>query len=163
FAATEFDVAREIVAMTDGRGVDAVLVAAQSSSNEPIMLASEIARDKGLIVVIGAIPMDLPRQIFYEKELDLRLSRSYGPGRYDEMYESYGLDYPYAYVRWTERRNMAAFIEALATRQIAVEPLVSRKLPLEQATPAYSLIKNDPTVLSVVFEYPQRTAPSFPE
>lgn len=162
FATGELDAAREITSATDGRGVDAVLVAAQSSSNQPIILASEIARDKGRIVVIGAVPMDLPRQIFYEKELDLRLSRSYGPGRYDEMYENYGLDYPYAYVRWTERRNMAAFVDGLARRQVVVGPLMSRALPLEQATQAYSFIKNDSSILSVVFEYEQRAPARFP-
>lgn len=154
--AWELDVAREITSLTDGRGVDAVIVAAQSSSNDPIMLASEMARDKGRVVVIGAVPMDLPRQVFYEKELDLRLSRSYGPGRYDELYERYGFDYPYAYVRWTERRNIAAFLEAIAQKQVLIGPLISRRMELERAPEAYNLVKSDPSVLSVLFEYPHR-------
>ncbi len=148
FLGSELDVAAEIASLTNGRGVDAVIVAAQSTNNDPIMLASKVARDKGRVVVIGAVPMDLPRQPFYEKELDLRLSRSYGPGRYDELYERYGVDYPYAYVRWTERRNIAAFLVAVAQKQVLIEPLICRKMELERAPEAYGFVKSDPGVLS---------------
>jgi polar amino acid transport system substrate-binding protein len=155
FLSQELDAGSEIVSLTKNRGVDAVLISAQSSSNEPILLASEVARDKGRIVVIGAIPMDLPRQSFYEKELDLRLSRSSGPGRYDELYERYGFDYPYSYVRWTERRNIEAFLHAVAQKQVLIGPLISHTMRLEQAPEAYNLVKSEPGVLSVLFEYCQ--------
>jgi len=156
FLSGDSDVAREISRLNDGRGVDSVIVAAHSSSNDPVVLAADLARDKGKVVVIGAVPMNLPRQPFYEKELDLRLSRSYGPGRYDELYERYGIDYPYAYVRWTERRNLAAFLDAIARDQVQVGPLISRRMEVGRAAEAYELVKNDSSVLSVVFEYSHR-------
>jgi predicted dehydrogenase/threonine dehydrogenase-like Zn-dependent dehydrogenase len=162
FASNEVDVLRELTSLTEGRGMDAVIVAAHSSSSEPVKLAADLARDKGRIVVVGAVPMDLPRQPFYEKELDLRLSRSYGPGRYDEVYEKYGVDYPYAYVRWTERRNIRAFLEAVGQGQVSVSPLISHRMPLGDAQQAYELIKNDRSVVSVLFEYTQESPHNLP-
>ncbi len=150
----QLDVAREVLAFTGGKGVDVVLLAAQSSSNEPVRLAGEIARDRGRIVVLGAFPMDLPRQPFYEKELELRLSRSYGPGRYDELYERHGIDYPYGYVRWTEKRNMEAFLDLLVSGQVRVGPLITHRKPLREAPEAYRLLRS-PTepLVAVLFQY----------
>ena len=104
-------------AFTSGHGFDAVLITADTASNGPVELAGEIARNRGVIVAVGAVGMNIPRKIFYEKELDFRLSRSYGPGRYDPEYEEKGHDYPYEYVRWTEQRNIEAFVELLTQKR----------------------------------------------
>ena len=157
------DVAREVMAATAGRGVDCVLLTAQTSSNEPVVLAGEIARDKGRVVVLGAFPIDLPRSSFYEKELELRLSRSYGPGRYDEVYERHGIDYPYGYVRWTEKRNMAAFLEMVSAGQVDVNRLITHRRPLAEAADAYRLLKEGKeTVIAIVFQYPEEKSVSEP-
>ena len=108
------DVPDAVRALTGARGVDAAVVAAAASSSDPVVLAAELCRDRGRVVVIGAVGMDLPRPLLYEKEISLRVSRSYGPGRYDPLYEEAGVDYPVGYVRWTENRNLRAFL-ALAS------------------------------------------------
>ena len=94
-----------------GHGADSVLIAAQTASNDPVNLAGAVARNRAVVVAVGTVAMDIPRRIFYEKELDFRVSRSYGPGRYDAAYEQKGIDYPIGYVRWTETRNMEAFLK----------------------------------------------------
>ena len=127
-------------AFTNGRGFDAVLITAATSSNEPVELAGDIARDRAIIVAVGAFGMNLPRKVYYEKELDFRLSRSYGPGRYDTKYEDKGQDYPYGYVRWTEQRNMEAFIQLVAAGSIKLEPLITHRFPIEEAIKAYDMI-----------------------
>jgi predicted dehydrogenase/threonine dehydrogenase-like Zn-dependent dehydrogenase len=140
---------------TSGRGFDAVLITADTSSAEPVRLAGEIARSRAIIVAVGATGMDIPRKIYYEKELDFRLSRSYGPGRYDTEYEEKGQDYPYDYVRWTEQRNMEAFVDLLATRKVDVRPLITHRFPIADAGRAYELItgKTGETFLGVVLTY----------
>ncbi|MBI5960531.1 MAG: bi-domain-containing oxidoreductase [Chloroflexi bacterium] len=151
---------------TDGRGFDAVLITAATSSNEPVELAGEIARDRAIIVAVGAFGMNLPRKVYYEKELDFRLSRSYGPGRYDPKYEDKGQDYPYSYVRWTEQRNMEAFIQLVASGAINLNPLISHQFPIEDAPKAYDVItgKTGEPFLGVLLTYdshkelPQRIA-----
>ena len=100
-----------------GRGVNAVIIAAATASNEPVAIAGEIARARAEVVVIGSVGMAIPRELYYRKELALRVAMSYGPGRYDPLYEEGGIDYPFAYVRWTERRNLQAFVELLAARR----------------------------------------------
>ena len=126
--------------VSDGHGVDAVLIAASSKSSAPVELAGEIARRKGRVVVIGAVGMTLPREPYYFKELELRLSTSYGPGRYDPDYEEKGKDYPYGYVRWTERRNMAAFLQLIAEDNLNVDVLTHHRVPIGRAEEAYSKI-----------------------
>lgn len=140
---------------TNGRGFDAVLITAATSSNEPVELAGEIARDRAIIVAVGAFGMNLPRKVYYEKELDFRLSRSYGPGRYDPEYEDKGQDYPYGYVRWTEQRNMEAFIQLVEAGAINLEPLISHRFPIEEATKAYEVItgKTEEPFLGVLLTY----------
>lgn len=140
---------------TNGRGFDAVIITAATSSNEPVELAGEIARDRAIIVAVGAFGMNLPRKVFYEKELDFRLSRSYGPGRYDAEYEDKGQDYPYGYVRWTEQRNMEAFIQLVEAGAINIEPLISHRFPIEDAAQAYDVIagKTDEPFLGVLLTY----------
>jgi predicted dehydrogenase/threonine dehydrogenase-like Zn-dependent dehydrogenase len=144
-------------AFTSGRGFDAVLITADTSSSEPILLAGTIARSRAIIVVVGAVGMEVPRKIIYDKELQLRLSRSYGPGRYDPEYEDKGRDYPYDYVRWTEQRNIEAFLQLLSSRSISVMPLITHRFPIAQATKAYDLItgKTGEPFLGVVLTYPE--------
>lgn len=123
-----------------GRGVDAVLICADTSSADPVELAGLIARDRARVVAIGAVGQTLPRKVYYEKELFFVNSRSYGPGRYDKNYEEGGHDYPLGYVRWTEGRNLEAFVELLANGRLDVKPLISHRFPIEQAEQAYRLI-----------------------
>jgi predicted dehydrogenase/threonine dehydrogenase-like Zn-dependent dehydrogenase len=123
-----------------GCGVDAVLITAQTASNDPVNLAGEVARDRAVIVAVGAVGMDIPRRSFYEKELDFRVSRSCGPGRYDSTYEHKGIDYPIGYVRWTETRNMAAFLRLLADGKLNLNSLVTHRFPIERGQSAYDLI-----------------------
>ena len=102
---------------SNGHGADAVLITAETPSNEPVELAGEVARDRAIVVAVGTVGMDIQRKLYFEKELDFRVSRSYGPGRYDSAYEQKGRDYPVGYVRWTETRNMEAFLELLVGGQ----------------------------------------------
>ena len=123
-----------------GRGCDTVLICADTPSADPVELAGAIARDRARVVAAGAVGLHLPRKIYFEKELTFVNSRSYGPGRYDPAYEEGGQDYPIGYVRWTEGRNLEAFVDLLANGQIDVQPLISHRFPIEQALQAYDLI-----------------------
>lgn len=127
--------------LSASHGADAVLITADTKSNQPVELAGEVARDKGIIVAVGAVGLTIPRKCYYEKELDLRISRSYGPGRYDAEYEEKGHDYPYGYVRWTEQRNMQAFVELVSQQRINVRPLISHRFQVDDARKAYELIQ----------------------
>jgi len=141
-----------------GFGVDAVLIAAQTSSNDPVNLAGAVARNRAIITAVGDIAMDIPRRLFYEKELDFRLSRSYGPGRYDAAYEQKGIDYPIGYVRWTETRNMEAFLQLLAERKLNVDSLVTHRFTISRAHAAYELVtrKTREPFLGILIAYPDR-------
>jgi predicted dehydrogenase/threonine dehydrogenase-like Zn-dependent dehydrogenase len=143
---------------TEGKGFDAVIIAADTPSSQPVELAASIARSRATIVAAGAVGEDLPRKPYYEKELFFVNSRSYGPGRYDAQYEEQGIDYPIDYVRWTEGRNLAAFIRLLEKRAIDVHPLITHRFTLEQAAQAYALIskKDSEPFLAVLFEYPDQ-------
>ena len=125
---------------TKGFGADAVIITAGTSSLEPINFAGAIARKKGKVVIVGAVPTGFDRKNYYIKELDLRMSSSYGPGRYDDDYEQKGIDYPIGYVRWTENRNMQAFIELVETGKINLEGLISHQFTFDNAKDAYQLI-----------------------
>ena len=140
-----------------GHGVDSVLIAAQTASNDPVNLAGVIARNRAVVVAVGTVAMDIPREIFYEKELDFRISRSYGPGRYDAAYEQKGIDYPIGYVRWTETRNMEAFLRLLADRKLDLHSLITHRFPITRAQSAYDLItgKTQEAFLGVLLSYPQ--------
>lgn len=142
---------------TGGRGFDRVIITASTNSSQPVELAGEIVRPKGSVIIVGAVSMDIPRQVYYEKEVDIRLSRSYGPGRYDPRYEEQGIDYPYDYVRWTENRNMQAFLQLLRDKQVQLEPLITHTISIEDANRAYELItgKVDEDYLGLVIEYEQ--------
>jgi predicted dehydrogenase/threonine dehydrogenase-like Zn-dependent dehydrogenase len=131
--------AEENVRSLTGRvGVDEVLISAAASTSDPLVLACAIARDRGMIVLIGAVPIEAPRQLFYDKELVFRVSRSYGPGRYDLDYEERGLDYPIGYVRWTEQRNMAAVLDLQARRELDLRDLIDQVFPVDDAARAYA-------------------------
>ncbi|MEN6510317.1 MAG: bi-domain-containing oxidoreductase [Chloroherpetonaceae bacterium] len=142
---------------TQNLGFDKVIITASTSSDEPIELAIELARKRGIIVVVGAVPMNIQRGKFYQKELELKISTSYGPGRYDPFYEEVGLDYPYAYVRWTEQRNMQAIINLLASQKIDFSSLISHRYDIREASTAYSLIsgKKKEPYIGIILEYPK--------
>lgn len=128
-------------AFTGGRGFDSVIITAATQSTDPVELATAILRQKGLLVIVGAVPMNIPREpYFYKKELQLKISCSYGPGRYDPTYEEEGQDYPYGYVRWTENRNMEAFVKLLENRNMDVLPLITHVFDVEQAERAYDIV-----------------------
>ena len=141
--------------LTDGRGADHVLLAAGGSSNGPVETAVKLARDRARVVDIGKTRLDLPWNAYYDKEIDVRFSRSYGPGRYDDRYELEGIDYPAGYVRWTERRNLECFLDLIARKDIEVESLISSVFPLEQATAVYKeLSSGSRDAVGVLLEYP---------
>ncbi|MDD5362993.1 MAG: bi-domain-containing oxidoreductase [Ignavibacteria bacterium] len=144
-----------VESFTDGYGTDAVIITASSKSNEPVEQALQFARRKSNIVVVGAVGMNLPRSPFYEKEINLKISCSYGPGRYDREYEEYGIDYPFEYVRWTEKRNMLSVLELLSENKISFTPLVSHKFNIRDGLLAYDLItgKTDEKYLAVLLDY----------
>ena len=125
---------------SSGYGVDCVLITAETGSSGPVNLASEVARDRGIVVAVGAVGLDLQRKLYYEKELDFRVSRSYGPGRYDATFEQQGRDYPIGYVRWSETRNMEAFLQLLADGKLDMRPLITHSFAIENADAAYELI-----------------------
>jgi polar amino acid transport system substrate-binding protein len=133
----------QVPAWSKGRGADACIITAATSSNEPIELAGEISRLKGRVVAVGLVGMNVPRNVYYQRELSLRVSLSYGPGRHDPEYEEHGHDYPLAYVRWTEGRNLEAFLDLMAARRIDVTQLITHRFPLENAPGAYRLISGN--------------------
>jgi predicted dehydrogenase/threonine dehydrogenase-like Zn-dependent dehydrogenase len=140
-----------------GIGFDVVLICADARSSDPVELAGKLARDRGRVVAVGAVGLAIPRKIYYDKELFFQVSRSYGPGRYDSAYEERGLDYPPGFVRWTEGRNLEAFVELLATAKLDVHPLISHRFAIEDAPQAYELItgKRHEPFLGVLLTYPQ--------
>jgi predicted dehydrogenase/threonine dehydrogenase-like Zn-dependent dehydrogenase len=145
-----------ISSASGGFGADRVLLVAGGSSNRPVEVAARLARDRATVVDIGKCKLDLPWNAYYEKELDVRFSRSYGPGRYDERYEIQGIDYPVGYIRWTERRNLACFVDLLDKRDIDLEPLISGVFPITDAVDVYERLRtNSLSGVAFLFEYPQ--------
>ena len=126
-----------------GEGADAVILTAATRSSEPIELAGELARDRGVVVVVGDVRADIPREHYYKKELQVRYSRSYGPGRYDPEYEEGGADYPYGFVRWTEKRNMEAFLRLVGQQKVRVEPLLTHHFSIDEALEAFKLLSGE--------------------
>jgi polar amino acid transport system substrate-binding protein len=129
-----------VFSATNGHGSDAVIITAATSSIDPVELAGNLCRHKGKVVIVGAVPTGFSRPNYYRKELDLRMSSSYGPGRYDPVYEEKGTDYPVGYVRWTENRNMQAFIDLLSAGKLNIDRLISHIYDLEKAPEAYEMI-----------------------
>ena len=140
---------------TGGHGVDGVLVCAGTSSNQPIELCGEVTREKGRVVVVGAVRMDIPREDYFKKEINVVISRSYGPGRYDPFYEENGNDYPLGYVRFTEQRNMETFLQLLSDGKIEVKSLITHRYHIDQAADAYQLIEGAKTepYLGILMNY----------
>lgn len=142
-------------ALFDGAGADAVVIFASTASNEPLELAAELARARGRIVVPGLVGLDVPRRAFFDKELDLKVSRAWGPGLYDPEYEEKGRDYPLPFVRWTAGRNMEAFLQLLAEGRVKVQPLITHRFPIEHAPGAYRLIgEGKEPYIGVLLTYP---------
>jgi predicted dehydrogenase/threonine dehydrogenase-like Zn-dependent dehydrogenase len=143
-ASATYDRAKErVLEWTRRRGADAVIITAGTDSNQPIELAGDLSRSKGRVVAVGAVGLNIPRQTFYDRELTFRVSKSYGPGRYDPQYEERGHDYPFAYVRWTEGRNIEAFLDLLAGGGVDVEPLITHRFDLSRTEEAYQLITGE--------------------
>jgi len=142
-------------AFTAQRGFDVVLICADTPSADPVELAGTLARDRARVVAVGAVGLELPRKLYYEKELSFINSRSYGPGRYDASYEEAGRDYPIGYVRWTEGRNLEAVLELMADGKLQTAPLISHRFPIEKAASAYEIItgKKKEPFLGVLLTY----------
>jgi predicted dehydrogenase/threonine dehydrogenase-like Zn-dependent dehydrogenase len=142
-AVSDENVKRAVLDWSRGRGADAVLITAATPSNQPVELAGEISRLKGRVVAVGLVGLDIPRNLYFKRELSLMVSMSYGPGRYDPEYEERGHDYPLAYVRWTENRNIEAFLDLVAEGRINVERLITHRFSIEEGESAYQLIAGE--------------------
>lgn len=154
---SEDDAVNKVMNITNGYGVDKILITAATTSNQPIEFSAEIARDRAIISMVGVTGMEIPRRSFYEKELNFKLSRSYGPGRYDETYEEKSIDYPIGYVRWTEKRIMEEFIRLIYTKRINMKKLITHNFEIDKAPEAYKMITENPNkekYLGVIFSYP---------
>src|SRR5947209_838873 len=158
---SDVDLVERVRAFSAGRGADTILSAAAASSSDPVQIAPTLARDRAVVVAVGMIGMDVPRNAYYEKELQLRLSRSYGPGRYDRSYEEQGIDYPLGYVRWTEQRNMEAFLDQVAAGRVQPSQLVTHRIPISEAERAYAIVTGQTAepYLGILLEYPRPTTP----
>lgn len=159
-------IAQAIERATHGKGADCVFLTASSNTNGPLETAIDLCRDRGRIVAVGKTRLDLPYVDMFQKEIDIRFSRSYGPGRYDPQYEDKGIDYPIGYVRWTERRNLAAFLELIANGTVDLEPIITDIFPFTEAVHVYeSLHEGEITGLGVLFQYRDdaSTAPVSPK
>ena len=152
---TQFGSAIEV--LSNGIGADCVLITAGTSSNRPVELAAEIARSKARVISVGAVGMTLPRTPYFKKELQFLVSRSYGPGRYDNNYEGKGQDYPAEYVRWTENRNMQSFLALLAAGKVNLQALITHRFGMAEATRAYDLISgaSHEPYLGILIKYPE--------
>ena len=153
----------ELAKITNGRGADHVFLSAGGNTNGPVEAAVKLARDRARIVDIGKMKLDLPWNAYYEKELDVRFSRSYGPGRYDTRYELDGIDYPAGYVRWTEKRNLESFLDLVARNELEVGTLIDGVLPMGEAAKVYEDLKTGALkAIGVLLEYalPPEDAPA---
>jgi threonine dehydrogenase-like Zn-dependent dehydrogenase len=150
---------KSIAAVNGGLGADYVLLTAAGDSNDPVHIAARISRDRARVVDVGKCRLDLPWNSYYEKELDVRFSRSYGPGRYDDSYELDGIDYPAGYVRWTERRNLACFVDLLERDALHLDLLLSATFPVDRAVSVYSsLAEHTLSGIGFLFSYPDPPA-----
>ena len=148
------DLENIIAEETGGFGVDSVIITASTDSLDPIEFAGNVCRKKGNVVIVGAVPTGFSRKNYFKKELDLKMSSSYGPGRYETNYEEKGLDYPIGFVRWTENRNMQAFVDLIESKKINMEPLISHEFDFKEAAKAYQLILDKEEVIGgMVLKY----------
>jgi len=141
------------MAFSRGLGVDAVLITASTKSSDPVTQAARMCRKRGRIVLVGVTGLELNRADFYEKELRFQVSCSYGPGRYDAVYEEQGQDYPVGFVRWTEQRNFVAVLDMMASGQLDVKPLITHRFAFEEAPKAYELLTTDKDALGILLQY----------
>jgi len=152
YVADDTNVEQSIAFLTGHHGVDATIITASSTSNELLHQALRLTRKQGRIVIVGDIGLTLNRESWYKKEIDVRIACSYGPGRYDPEYEQKGSDYPYAYVRWTQNRNMQTFVRMIETGALRIHPLISQEVTLDTVDQGYECIKQR-TALGVVLNY----------
>ena len=150
------ELGRAVRELTGGHGADAVLVCASSKSSGIVRMAAEISRLKGRVVLVGDVGLSLERRPFFEKEVDFVISRSYGPGRYDQAYEIHGVDYPLPYVRWTEGRNMSSFLALLARNEVQLEPLITHHFEIAEAERAYEIVTGTTRhrAIAILLDYP---------
>ena len=153
YSENKVDIIQWINAYTREIGADAVIITASTSSTEPIHTAAEISRKRGKIILVGVTGINIRRDLFYEKELTFQVSCSYGPGRYDKSYEKEGSDYPIGYVRWTEKRNFEAVLEALSKRELRIDKLITHKFKIENAEKAYETLISDNNSLGIIINY----------
>jgi predicted dehydrogenase/threonine dehydrogenase-like Zn-dependent dehydrogenase len=143
-----------------GEGADAVIVTAATKSSEPLTRAAEAVRDRGIIVLVGDVGMELDRRPFYDRELTLRVARSYGPGRYDPAYEDLGVDYPVGHVRWTAQRNMEAVLDLIGANRLAVADLITHRRAFQEAPAAYAMLEaGEEPYLGIILEYEESATP----
>lgn len=159
-AANEDALLARAAAFSRGAGVDAVIITASTTSNDPMRQAATMLRKRGRIVLVGVVGLELSRADFYEKELSFQVSCSYGPGRYDAAYEEGGQDYPIGFVRWTEQRNFEAVLDLLAAGTLDAAPLISHRFALEEAPAAFTLLASDEPSLGIVIDYPTADVPA---
>jgi len=159
------EIRRATIDFTFGNGADAVIITASTKSNQLISDAGEISRMKGRVIIVGLVGMNIPRDIYYKKELEVKLSMAYGPGRYDPQYEERGIDYPFAYVRWTEQRNFGAFLQLVEQRKITPKELITHTYDFNDALKAYDLISGESkeNYLAIVLKYNQGNQGNKPE
>ncbi len=154
----EADTELGVEGFTFSRGADVVIITASASTSQPIETAGKLCREKGKVVLVGAVPIELPRKEYYEKELDFVVSRAFGPGSYDESYIG-GTDYPYGYVRWTVQRNMEEVMNLMVSGKVLVDKLISGRFKIDDAVKAYELVrKPEGIVMGVLFEYDGKPA-----
>ena len=155
------DVEEAVANSTHGRGTDAVIITAASSDPRPVRLAEALARERARLVLVGVAELSLTRKAFWDKELTFTVSKAAGPGSLQPLYEAKGFDYPLSLVRWTERRNLAAFLDLVARGRVQVDRLITHRFPIDQALEAYDLIlKNQEPYIGVVLNYPQPDRPA---
>jgi len=145
---------------TDSKGLDSIIICASSKTNKPLEDAADLIRDKGKIVMLGAFPINVDRNKLYYKEVDLLISRSYGPGRYDQSYEYEGFDYPKNFIPWTEQRNMEYFLKLLSEKKIDVKSLISEIIPAKNANDAYKKLETNPTKnIAILLKFEKEETP----
>lgn len=156
------DAVLDVQSFSRGNGADAVVITAATTSNQPVELAIQCARKRGTVVAVGSVGMDIPRSPFYEKEINFRMSCSYGPGRYDPDYEERGQDYPLGFVRWTENRNMEAVLDMMAQRKLNVGALITHRIPVQESLRSYDIItgKVQESYLGILIQYSATSEPT---
>jgi predicted dehydrogenase/threonine dehydrogenase-like Zn-dependent dehydrogenase len=154
FNARRQDLTERVYHYTGGHGVDKVIICASTDSNDVLSSSFNISRRKGRVVLVGVIGSQFNRQEMYQKELDFVISTSYGPGRYDEQYERFGHDYPYGYVRWTEKRNMEAYLKLISAGSVRLDKIIEDSFPIDRADEAYERLQKEQLLL-VTLRYPE--------